>query len=78
MNIHNMIAGNRLAGRCIGQVMPLPANRHDRRIAWPEVGSLARIIAILRAWIEARAPLGYEDETGFHYGTEATHWSFTI
>jgi hypothetical protein len=78
MNIRNMVAGNWLTGRCVGQLMPLPANCHDRRIAWHKVGSPARIISALRASIEASVPLGYEDETGFHYGAEATDWSFTI
>lgn len=58
--------------------MHVPLNRNATRIAWHEVGSPLRIIAILRATIEARAPVGYEDETGFHYGSETTDWSFTI
>jgi hypothetical protein len=30
-----------------------------------------RIIAKLRAAIASQAPVGYEDETGFHYGVKA-------
>ena len=34
---------------------------------WP--GKSSGIIARLWAGIEARIPLGHEDETGFHFGT---------
>ena len=30
----------------------------------------AGIIAKIRATMEKQAPLGYQDENGFHYGTE--------
>ena len=36
------------------------------------------IIDLLSAIVTARAPVGFEDETGFHYGVEMTGWSFTI
>jgi len=78
VNIRNVIAGNQLAGRSVGQMMPLPFERQARRIAWHRVGSPTRIIQILNAAIEARVPIGYEDETGFHYGTDTRDWSFTI
>jgi len=29
---------------------------------------LSRIVATCRAFYDSFAPLGYEDETGFHYG----------
>jgi hypothetical protein len=32
----------------------------------------------LRAAIEARVPVGYEDETGFHYSLKASDWFFSI
>jgi hypothetical protein len=73
-----MIVGTQLANRQIDRMMHLPLNRHASRIAWHEVGSPVRIIALLRATIEARVPVGYEDDAGFHYGSEATDWSFTI
>jgi hypothetical protein len=34
------------------------------------LGGLSITIGKLWASIEARIPLGYEDETGFHYGTK--------
>jgi len=48
------------------------------RIAWHEVRFPVRIIAKLRAAIEARVPVGYEDETGFHYSMKASDWFFSI
>ena len=32
----------------------------------------------LRAAIEARVPVGYENETGFHYSLKASDWFFSI
>jgi len=78
LNARNMIVGTQLANRRMDQMVPLPLNRHATRVSWHEVGLPVRIIALLRATIEARAPVGYEDETGFHYGSETTDWSFTI
>ena len=36
------------------------------------------IIELLSAIIEAQVPVGYEDETVFHYGVDMTGWCFTI
>jgi len=39
--------------------------------AWlPEDGLIARLGAGIQAAIEAHAPVGYEDETGFHFQDE--------
>ncbi|MGA2281626.1 MAG: hypothetical protein ABSG80_15140 [Verrucomicrobiota bacterium] len=48
------------------------------RIAWPEVSFPVRIIAKLRAAIKSRVPVGYEDETGFHFSLKASDWFFSI
>ena len=72
-----MIAGSQLAERHVEQTMS-SSSASTLRIAWHEVGSPARIIAKLRAAIEARAPVGYEDETGFHYSRKASDWFFSI
>ncbi len=48
------------------------------RIAWQEVSFPVRIIAQLRAAIADRVPVGYEDETGFHYGMKASDGFFSI
>jgi hypothetical protein len=48
------------------------------RIAWHAVRFPVRIIAKLRAAIETRVPVGYEDETGFHYSLKASDWLFSI
>jgi hypothetical protein len=56
----------------------LPLDRHNGRIAWYKIGSPLRIVSILRASLEARAPVGYEDDSGFHYGANANDWFFSI
>ena len=72
-----MIAGSQLAERHVEQTMPL-SSANTLRIAWHEVRFPVRIIAKLRAAIEARVPVGYEDETGFHYSLKASDWFFSI
>jgi hypothetical protein len=69
-----MIAGTQLAGQRIAKAAPLPSNCNHNQVAWHKVGSPARIIATLRAAIKARVPVGYEDETGFHYSMKASAW----
>ena len=73
-----MIAGSQLAERHVEQTMPSSSASNPLRIAWHEVSFPVRIIAKLRAAIEVRAPVGYEDETGFHYGADAADWFFSI
>jgi hypothetical protein len=73
-----MIAGSQLAERHVEQTMSSSSASDPLRIAWHEVRFPVRIIAKLRAAIEARVPVGYEDETGFHYGADATDWFFPI
>jgi hypothetical protein len=73
-----MIAGSQLAERHVEQTMSSSSASDPLRIAWHEVRFPVRIIAKLRAAIEARVPVGYEDETGFHYGADATDWFFSI
>jgi hypothetical protein len=72
-----MIAGNRLATWQDEPTRFLSSAR-TVQIAWQEVSFPVRIIAKLRAAIEARVPVGYEDETGFHYGLHAPGWFFSI
>jgi len=78
MNARNMIAGIQLAERHVEQTPPSSSASKPLRIAWHEVGFPVRIVAKLRAAIDARAPVGYEDETGFHSGADATDWSSQI
>ena len=47
-------------------------------MAWYVVRFPVWVIAKLYAAIEARVPVGYEDETGFHYGLKASDWVFSI
>jgi hypothetical protein len=54
-------------------VAPKRPSRPARMVvptAWHEAGFPVRIIAKLRAEIASRIPVGYEDETGFHYGVK--------
>jgi hypothetical protein len=66
-----MIAGNQLAERHVEQTAP-SSSVSNLRIAWHEVSFPVRIVEKLRAAIEARAPVGYKDETGFHYSMKAS------
>jgi hypothetical protein len=72
-----MIAGSQLVERRVAQTMSA-SSASTLRIAWHKVSFPVRIIAKLRAAIEARAPVGYEDETGFHYSMKASDWFFSI
>jgi hypothetical protein len=73
-----MVTGAQLATKQAVKTMPLPLDHTNVRIAWYKIGSPKRIVARLRAVIETRAPVGYEDEAGFHYGPEAAGWFFSI
>jgi hypothetical protein len=73
-----MIAGSQLAERHVEQTMSSSSASNPLRMAWHEVRFTVRIIAKLRAAIEARVPVGYEDKSGFHYGADATDWFFSI
>lgn len=72
-----MIADSQLAERNVEQTMS-SSSAITLRIAWHEVSFPVRIIAKLRAAIEARVPVGYEDETGFHYGMKESDWFYSI
>jgi len=72
-----MIAGNQLAKRHVEQTPPSsPVSNH--RMASSAVNFPVWVIAKLCAAIEARVPVGYEDETGFHYSLKASDWVFSI
>jgi hypothetical protein len=74
----NMIADSQLAECHVEQTMFSSAIGNPLRAAWYEASFPVCIIAKLRAAIEARAPVGYEDETGFHYGMRVSDWLFSI
>jgi hypothetical protein len=77
-DVHTMVTGVQLATRQAVKTMPLPPDHTNGRIAWYKIGFLLQIIAILRASLEAWVPVGYEDDSGFHYGPDATGWFFSI
>jgi hypothetical protein len=72
-----MIADSQLAERPVEQTMA-SSSASNLQIAWHEVRFPVRIIAKLRAAIEARVPVGYADETGFHYSGKLSDWFFSI
>jgi hypothetical protein len=51
--------------------MPSLPARNAVQTAGPKAGLPVRIIAKWHAAIASRVPIGYEDETGFHYGVKA-------
>jgi hypothetical protein len=73
-----MIAGNQLAKRRVEQTLPSLSASNALRIAWQEVRFPVRIIEKLYAALETWVPVGYEDETGFHYSMKASDWVFSI
>jgi hypothetical protein len=73
-----MVTSKQLATKSAVNTVPLPLDRHQGRIAWYKIGSPLRIVAVLRASLEAKAPVGYEDDSGFHYGPDDSEWFFSI
>jgi len=75
---HNMIAGNQLAAGRVESTLPARLAGSILKTVWNGVRCPVRIAAKLRAAIESHAPVGYEDETGFHYDTESSEGFFSI
>ena len=46
----------------------LPSKSNGLEIEWRATRFLVRIITKISETITSRMPVGYEDETGFHYG----------
>jgi len=66
-----MITGIQLSDERIESMMPLPVGPSAIEVTWHEVRFPVRIMTKLYNAIESRIPVGYEDETGFHYGVKA-------
>ena len=77
LNIRNMITGMQLPSQSVGQSV-WSVHRQHAWAARQGSGLGIRIRDSLWAFILARVPMGYEDETGFHYETMEAVWSFTI
>lgn len=77
-NTPNMIVGTELTERWLKQTMPLTPDRNAIRIEWREVKFTVRIMTKLRQAVVAQAPVGYEDDNGFHYGTKTADSSLTV
>ncbi|MGA3266120.1 MAG: hypothetical protein ABSE16_04780 [Verrucomicrobiota bacterium] len=52
--------------------MPLSLGPSAIDVKWREARFPVRIVARLIDAIESRIPVGYEDQTGFHYGVKAS------
>ena len=72
MDTCNVIATKWLAKRCLAHPTALPSGGNAVQTTGSYDGSAVQVITRLRATIEARVPVGYEDETGFHYGADVT------
>ena len=57
-----------LAEQYVAPKMPSRSTRNVVSMAWHVAGFPVRIIAKWCAAIASRVPVGYEDETEFHYG----------
>jgi hypothetical protein len=66
-----MITGVQLTDERLESVMPLELGPSLMDVKWYEARFPVRIIAKLFSAVESRIPVGYEDETGFHYGVKA-------
>jgi len=60
-----------LAERYVAPKMPSRSASNVVTTAWHKARFPVRIIAKLGAALASRVPVGYEDETGFHYGVKA-------
>jgi len=59
-----------LAEHYVQSTMPLPSAGETVRTARRKAGFSVRIISKWRGAIASRVPVGYENETGFHYGSD--------
>jgi len=75
---HNMIAGNQLAAGRVQRTLPMRLAGSILWTVWNEVSWPVRIAAKLRNAIEVHTPVGYEDETGFHYDSQSSDGFFSI
>ena len=67
-----MINGIQLGDERLESVMPFSLGPSAVEVKWQEARFPVRIVARLIDAIESRIPVGYEDETGFHYGVKAS------
>jgi len=57
-----------IAQKSIQSKWSSPSGRETNTNSSEQCSGFSRIIATWRAFYDSFAPLGYEDETGFHYG----------
>ena len=73
-----MVAGKQLARGRVEQTTPVPSDGDRTRMAGRRGGFPIRDIAKLCSVVESRVPIGYEDESGFHYGANLSDSFFSI
>ena len=63
-----MASGNPVMGKTAQPVAPWPADKNSVRVPFGRARRWAGRLARLRVGNLVNIPVGYEDETGFHYG----------
>jgi hypothetical protein len=69
--------GNQSTEPHVEPAKPLPPARNAVLTTWSKTGFAVRNMVKWRATIASHVPVGYEDQTGFHYGVNPDDWSFS-
>jgi hypothetical protein len=64
-----MASGNPVLGKTVQPDLPWSADKSSVRVQSGWVRFWAGCLARSRDWGRRKVPVGYEDETGFHFGT---------
>jgi len=66
----NMVTGKELTTGTADRATPAAGDKSGRQIEGHRVGFPVWFAAKLSGMMESKAPLGYEDESGFHWGAD--------
>ena len=69
-HIPGMASGNSALGKTVQSVAPSPADERFVRVHFGWARRWASRLARLHVWGWFNIPVGYEDETGFHFGVK--------
>jgi len=70
MHFHNMVTGKELVAGYADQKLSAPIDGDRTRTTGHKAALPVRSLVKLCGVIKSRVPIGYEDETGFHYGAD--------